>query len=203
MAIFWNLAHSLKSMRTQLIASTALLLASYAAAQPQNGLNLMPMPTSLQPGIGRLAVDQSFSVAITGFKDATLERGMHRFVAELSRQTGMFLKQKAVDSPSPTLLVHAVRGSERVQRLGEDESYELVIGESGAKLTAPTPLGVLHGLQTFLQLVEATTDGFAVPVVTIEDRRSIDTKSYTSTLHNQQKVHKYLLRCFIFATKSS
>ena len=203
MAIFWNLAHSLKSVRIQLIASTALLLASYAAAQPQNGLNLMPMPTSLQPGIGRLAVDQSFSVAITGFKDATLERGMHRFVAELSRQTGMSLKQKLVDSPSPTLLVHAVHGSERVQRLGEDESYELVITESGAKLPAPSPVGILHGLQTFLQLVETTPNGFAVPVVTIKDRRSIDTKSYTSTLHNQPKVHKYLLRCFIFATKSS
>jgi hexosaminidase len=203
MAIFWDLAHSLKSMRIQLIASTALLLASYAAAQPQNGLNLMPMPTSLQPGIGRLAVDQSFSVAITGFKDATLEHGIDRFVVELSRQTGMSLKQKLVDSPSPTLLIHAVHGSERVQRLGEDESYELVITESGAKLSAPSPLGILHGLQTFLQLVETTPNGFAVPVVTIKDRRSIDTKSYTSTLHNQPKVHKYLLRCFIFATKSS
>src|SRR5229473_2756729 len=34
-------------------------------------------------------------------------------------------------------------------------------------------------------------------------RRSINTKSYTSTPHNQQKVHKYSLRCFIFATESS
>jgi hexosaminidase len=57
-----------------------------------------------------------------------------------------------------------------VQKLSEDESYELVISESGAKLTAPNPLGVLHGLQTFLQLVETTTNGFAVPVVTIKDR---------------------------------
>jgi hexosaminidase len=170
MAIFWNPAHSLKNMRIQLIASTVLLLASPAVAQPQNGLSLIPMPTSLQPGSGRLTVDQSLSVAITGFKDATLERGIHRFVAELSRQTGMSLKQKLVDSPNPTLLIHAAQGRERVQKLSEDESYELVIGESGAKLTAPTPLGVLHGLQTFLQLVEATTNGFAVPVVTIKDR---------------------------------
>jgi hexosaminidase len=57
-----------------------------------------------------------------------------------------------------------------VQRLGEDESYELVITESGAKLTAPSPLGILHGLQTFLQLVETTPYGFAVPVVTIKDK---------------------------------
>jgi hexosaminidase len=152
------------------MASAALLLASHAVGQPQNRFNLMPMPTLVEPGVGRLAVDQSFSVAITSFKDATLERGIYRFVAELSRQTGMSLKQKLVDSPSPTLLIHAAQGSERVQKLSEDESYELTISESGAKLTATNPLGVLHGLETFLQLVETTTNGFVVPVVTIKDR---------------------------------
>jgi len=157
-------------MRIRLIASAALLLASDAVAQPQHGLNLMPTPTSVQLGVGRLAVDQSFSVAITGFKDATLERGINRFIADLSRQTGMFLKQKPVDSPTPTLLIHAIHGRESVQSLSEDESYELVISESGAKLTAPSPLGVLHGLQTFLQLVETTANGFATPVMTIKDR---------------------------------
>jgi hexosaminidase len=157
-------------MRIRLIASAALLLASHAVAQPQNALNLMPMPASVQPGVGRLLVDPSFSVAITGFKDATLERGTRRFVAELSRETGMLLKQKVADSPNATLAIQTVHGRERVQKLGEDESYELVINELGAKLTAPSPLGILHGLQTFLQLVETTANGFSVPVVTIEDK---------------------------------
>src|SRR6202171_2647297 len=157
-------------MRTLLIANAALILGSLALAQPQDGLNLMPMPSSVQAGVGQLPVDRSFSVAITGFRDAMLERGVQRFAAELSRQTGMFLKQKPADSANPTLLIHAAHGSEKVQRLSEDESYELVINTSGAKLSAPSPLGVLHGLQTFLQLVETTTNGFAVPVVTIKDR---------------------------------
>jgi len=152
-----------ENMRIRLIASAALLLASHAVAQPQNGLNLMPMPTSVQPGVGRLPVNQSFSVAITGFKDATLERGIRRFVAELSKETGMLLKQEVADPPSPTLSIHAVHGRERVQKLSEDESYELVISESGAKLTAPSPLGILHGLQTFLQLVETTQTDFLCP----------------------------------------
>ncbi len=130
----------------------------------------MPMPSLVQPGVGQLPVDRSFSVAVTGMRDARLERGVVRFVAELSRQTGMFLQQKPVGSANPTLLIHAVHGSEKVQRLGEYESYELVINQSGAKLSAPTPQGVLHGLQTFLQLVETTTNGFAVPVVTIKDQ---------------------------------
>ena len=170
MATFWKRGHPVQNMRIRLIASAALLLASHAVAQPQHGLNLIPMPTSVLPGVGRLAVDQSFSVAIAGFKDATLERGIDRFIADLSRQTGMFLKQKVVDSPTPTLLIHAVHGRGRVQSLSEDESYELVISESGARLTAPSPLGVLHGLQTLLQLVETTTNGFAMPVMAIKDR---------------------------------
>jgi hexosaminidase len=170
MASFWKPIPLLKTMRTLLIVSAALVLASLAVAQAQHGLNLMPMPSFVQPGVGQLPVDRSFSVAITGFRDATLERGVQRFVAELSRQTGMSLKQKPADSTNPTLLICAGHGSERVQRLGEDESYELVVNESVAKLTAPSPLGILHGLQTVLQLVETTANGFVVPVVTIKDQ---------------------------------
>jgi hexosaminidase len=57
-----------------------------------------------------------------------------------------------------------------VQKLGEDESYELTIADSGAKLTAPTTLGILHGLQTFLQLAQITPAGFAAPAVAIKDQ---------------------------------
>src|SRR6266550_4204924 len=160
----------LNTIRILLIVSAVLVLASLAVAQPQHGLNLMPMPSSVQAGGGQLPIDRSFSVAITGSRDATLERGVQRFVADLSRQTGMFLKQKPTNSANPTLLIHAVHGSEKAQKPSEDESYELVISQSGAKLTAPNPLGILHGLQTFLQLVQPTANGFAVPAVTIKDQ---------------------------------
>jgi hexosaminidase len=156
-------------MRILLILSAVFLLAPITAAQRQRELNLMPMPSSVQLGAGQLPIDQSFSAAVTGFQEATLERGVQRFVAELSHQTGMLFKHKPAGA-SPTLSIHADHGREPVQKLGEDESYELAIADSGAKLTAPTPLGILHGLQTFLQLVENTPAGFAVPAVTIKDQ---------------------------------
>ena len=56
-----------------------------------------------------------------------------------------------------------------MQELGEDESYRLDISSSGARLTAPNTLGVMRGLQTFLQLVQTASAGFAVPAVSIED----------------------------------
>src|SRR6266852_3349075 len=83
---------------------------------------------------------------------------------------GMPLRNKTSESVNPSLVIHAERRSEAVSRLGEDESYELAVTESGAKLTAPNPLGILHGLQTFLQLVAPSPDGFALPAVTIKDR---------------------------------
>ena len=54
--------------------------------------------------------------------------------------------------------------------MGEDESYSLEVTPAGAKLAAPTPLGTLHGLQTFVQLVDVSSDSLAAPAVTIQDR---------------------------------
>jgi hexosaminidase len=157
-------------MRTLLILIGIFLFGTIAAAQTQPQLALMPMPSAVQPGTGQLLIDRTFSVSVTGFHDATLGRGIDRFVSELSRQTGMSLNHDAVKVASPTLLIHAERSREEVQKVGEDESYQLIVEQSGAKLTAPNPLGILHGLQTFLQLVETTAKGFAVPAVTINDQ---------------------------------
>src|SRR5208283_555446 len=39
-----------------------------------------------------------------------------------------------------------------------------------ARLSAPTPVGVLRGMETFLQLVELDALGFSAPAVRITDR---------------------------------
>ncbi len=143
-------------------------LASFAVAQSQPQLNLMPMPASVQAGTSQLPITQSFSVAVTGSQDALLDGEVQRFEEQLSRQTGIPFRAKA--GATPTLQIHAEKGREAVQKLGEDESYELTVADSGAKLTAPTTLGVLRGLQTFLQLVQITPSGFAAPAVTIKDQ---------------------------------
>src|SRR3984893_50885 len=157
---------------TTLMGSIVLMLALYlvpfASAQTQPQLNLMPMPASVQPGTGQLPINQSFTVAVTGAHDASLDAEVQRFETQLSRQTGIPFRPKP--GATPTLQIHADHGREAVQKLGEDESYVLTVADSGAKLTAPTTLGALRGLQTFLQLVEITPAGFAVPSVTIKDQ---------------------------------
>jgi hexosaminidase len=128
----------------------------------------MPMPASVQGGTGQLAISQSFSVTVAGSHDAALDGAVQRFVDQLFRQTGIPFRPKS--GAAPTLQVHADHGLQPLQKLGEDESYELTVADSGAKLTASTTLGVLRGLATFLQLVQITPSGFAVPAVTIKDQ---------------------------------
>jgi hexosaminidase len=155
-------------MRTLLVAVATFLLPTFITAQSQPQLNLMPMPASVQPGAGQLLITQSFSVAVTRGHDASLDEEVQRFQAQLARQTGIPFRPKA--GAAATLQIHADHGRQAVQKLGEDESYELTITDSGANLTAPTSLGIIHGLQTFLQLVEITPTGFAAPAVIIKDQ---------------------------------
>lgn len=130
----------------------------------------MPMPSSVQLGAGQLRIDRSFSTTITGSSDGRLQRGVQRFLRQLSLETGISLTPPPGGAAKPTLAIHAAKEGQRVQQLGEDESYELVVSETGATLNAPNTLGVLHGLQTFLQLVQVSPNGFVAPAVTIKDQ---------------------------------
>ena len=155
-------------MRTLLSLTAVLFVSGLSIAQSQPQLNLMPMPANVQQGTGQLQITESFSAAVTGTHEASLDSGLQRFTKQLSSITGIPFRAKA--SGVPTLEVHADHGREAIQKLGEDESYELTVTGSGAKIMAPTPLGALYGLQTFLQLVQITPNGFAVPAVTIKDQ---------------------------------
>ena len=127
----------------------------------------MPMPASVQRDAGQLAITRSFSVSIGGAHDPTLAAGVHRFEHQLSRQTGIPFQPKS--GSSATLTVRADTPMPAILKLGEDESYQLTVTDSGAQLTAPTTLGALHGLETFLQLITITPNGFVVPAVTVKD----------------------------------
>jgi hexosaminidase len=155
-------------LRSLLVAFVFSVALSSLAQQPL--LNLMPMPTSVQLGTGWMTIDASFSVAINGYSDSRLERSAERFLSHLRRQTGMpLLLMKLSPASQAKLVVEASRSNQAVPQLGEDESYRLEINTSTAKLSATTGLGVMRGFETFLQLVETTPQGFAVPALTIVD----------------------------------
>ena len=153
-----------------LLVLGVLMISPLAMSQDQRPLNLMPIPSTVQIGTGRLLVDSSFSVALTGYTEPRLDRAVERFLRQLSRQTAIPLAAKLSVTAKAVLVIHTDHASKEIQELGEDESYVLEVSASGAKLNAATPLGTLHGLQTFLQLVEVSPDGFAAVAVTINDK---------------------------------
>ena len=160
-------------MRTITILAALTLFATLTTRvepQVQQSPNLMPMPAKMQLGNGRLLIDPSFSVAVTGHKEPRLQGAVELFLTQLRGQTGIApINMKLTNSAGAALVIDCAGGTKDVQQLGEDESYRLEIADSGARLSAPTTLGVMRGLQTFLQLVHTTAEGFAVPAVSIED----------------------------------
>src|SRR2546430_1161716 len=152
-----------------LLASCAFVIPSNLRAQGEGSLLVMPVPAHVVQREGEFLIDGPFGIALKGYKEARLERAQQRFLDTLSRETGIPLWRQAVLNP-PHFTVQTAGPSAAVQQLGEDESYHLEISTTDVQLTAPNPIGVLRGLQTFLQLVRITPRGFSVPVVTVDDK---------------------------------
>ena len=129
----------------------------------------MPLPSHVVQGEGEFVIDGHFGIALKEYKDPRLERAGQRFLDLLSRETGIPLWREARLN-APHFIIQTAGPSATVQQLGEDESYHLEVSPTDVQLTAPNPLGVLRGLQTFLQLVRVTPKSFNVPVVTIDDQ---------------------------------
>ncbi len=140
-------------------------------AQSTPPFDLMPMPAHVQAASGSLKIDEHFTIVFNGYTESRLDRAAQRFLTQLHHQTGLVLyNQRPSARQAPVLTVTTDRASKEVQELGEDESYRLEVTSSSAQLHAVTPLGAMHGLQTFLQLVQLTPDGFAAQAVTIDDQ---------------------------------
>ena len=120
-----------------------LAAAAFASAQPA----LMPWPAKIELGQGTLQLGSTIRISVNGYSEPRIERAVGR------------LGQIASDG---LLIIQC-------QQPGEDESYHLQITPRQALLSAPNPLGVLRGLETFRQLLVSTTQGLEVPVIDIQD----------------------------------
>jgi hexosaminidase len=148
------------------------LLISVGSADEAKPVRLMPLPANVNLSAGQgLVIQNSFSVALQG-NDPHLRKAAGIFLNDLRRHTGSLpLDFSVAAAPDQAQLTISVdQPSEEVQKLGEDESYTLKIDGTRADLHARTTLGAMRGLQTVLQLVEITPQGFALPALTIEDK---------------------------------
>lgn len=167
-----------------------LFLCVSVCAQPETAYRpLMPWPHSITFQPGAIEINSKFSISVSGAgaTDARVQYEVNRTFERLSRQTGIPLLPHVIrDNSAMATLAIVVESKDHrpPQRLGDDERYSLVVSGGQAKLSADAPLGVLRGLDTFLQLVQQNTftkpadapgpggpasPGFSVPAVTIRD----------------------------------
>jgi hexosaminidase len=152
-----------------LFAAALVLLFSCSIAKAQAPLPMMPLPAHVVMNAGSFPIDGGFQIVVEGYMEPRLDRARQRFLVNLTRETGILHFPTA--SPSqPQFIIKTTGPSAPVQELGEDESYHLEVTPKTVVLSAPNPLGILHGLQTFLQLVKTTPQGFVVDAVTIDDK---------------------------------
>ncbi|HUE05004.1 MAG TPA: family 20 glycosylhydrolase [Bryobacteraceae bacterium] len=160
------------SFRSALLALAAgltqLAYAAGPAVMPRPAL--MPIPVKVQPASGNFPIDANLVVETVGAANARLAPAVQSFLARVSRQTGVLY------APTPPLPLDAHRllidcaATTDDPVLGEDESYALDVSATQARIQAATAEGAIHGLATFVQLIQPGPNGFQVAAVHIEDR---------------------------------
>jgi hexosaminidase len=151
-------------------ALAALAAASLGAVAATPVPDLMPLPASISWGDGKLPIDSTFRVSAAGCQDPRLTAAAARLPGRLTRQTGIPMAPAVGDASTATLAIECESPGEKVQSPREDESYRLDVTPQRARIAASTPVGALHGIETFLQLVSPGPGGFAVPALRIEDK---------------------------------
>src|SRR5262249_28045158 len=136
-----------------------VLIFTCSAGGESNAPLLMPVPAHVvaSPGSGVFALQQAPRLEFRGVTDARVQHAAERFLANLARRTNV--TPAGAGQGAPSFVITCNNEGEKVQTLGEDESYRLEVTPTEVHLDAPTPLGVIHGLQTFLQVTEKGPDG--------------------------------------------
>jgi hexosaminidase len=130
-------------------------------------LRMMPLPVSAEFNMGALDLRRGMTTVGVRCSDPRVARALVRFGRNLSQLRG---RVRSVGGGRASFTVSCSKRAGSIQQPVEDESYSLIARPTGVTLSAQTPYGVLAGLETLLQLVEATDSSISVPAVTIEDR---------------------------------
>ncbi|PYP78333.1 MAG: hypothetical protein DMD35_11685 [Gemmatimonadetes bacterium] len=130
-------------------------------------LHLMPLPVAAELNAGSLDLRRGLSTVGVRCPDARVARALVRFGRQLAQ---MRPRTPGVRGGRAAFSVSCARRAGSIQQPVEDESYTLTVRPVELTLSAQTPYGVLHGLETILQLIERTDSTMSVPALTIEDR---------------------------------
>lgn len=151
----------------------ALMLSSLCFGQiEKDQLMLMPWPKEIKINSGKLSLNKSFTVNISGPKSERLNHAATKFLRRLDGRTGTFFTNgfAFTNNAAPNAIVQIkIKGFAGLD-LQQDESYQLNITSNQISLTAHTDVGAIYGLETLLQSLQHDANGFFFPTISIQDQ---------------------------------
>ena len=161
-------------MKVKLLHSVLILILFISVIKSQTiypDLNLMPYPEEVELQYGKFRITKDFQIAVTGNGNERIYSAATRMLRRLDGRTGLFFRQDFIKPGIKPDTVQMVIFCEKpgVVKLGEDESYKLIITESKLEINAVTDLGTMHGMETLLQLLSVDEEGYYFPSIVIND----------------------------------
>ncbi len=128
-------------------------------------LNLMPYPEKVVLHEGKFVLTDQIAAQIKGPESERVKLGWERFRERLAARTGIFYSLEPSSKPFVIVYHRRIKLAPVM-----DESYSLKINSQQVLLQAETDVGIIRGLETLLQLLEADDKGYFFPAVEIYDR---------------------------------
>src|SRR5437867_1323289 len=144
-----NLLRFLSCLGFLSIVALFFVAAATEAAPPEDVTrhNLIPAPARISFGANKLVIDESFRVVLAGYTEPRLRAAVERMILRLSKQTGIPIIPRIEPDPARARLeIRCNAAGESVQTVNENESYRLEVTQERARLSAPSPAGVLRGM---------------------------------------------------------
>src|SRR5260370_42255428 len=148
------------------VAVLAFFLSSSCSAQE---FNLMTWPARIEQREGFLKVVELPRFDVKGGDDRVQYAIVH-LRRQLGAETKLSSRKKRDREHAPLFVIRCDTPGQKLQALGEDESYSLVVGENKVELTVAALLGILGGGEALLQLIQKDKHGWIIPAVRVEDR---------------------------------
>lgn len=145
-------------MKTIILPALVLLLPFLSAAQ---SANIIPRPVSLQPAAGSFLIDAATSLQFSA-ANKHLKAAARLFAAAVKSNGG------------PALLQNVKKSKAIVFRLAQtpgigNEGYLLKVSPSAVLLTANTREGIVYGVQTLIQAMQAGNGVVQLPAMQVKD----------------------------------
>ncbi|MFD2786469.1 beta-N-acetylhexosaminidase [Hymenobacter rubripertinctus] len=134
------------------------------SAPPADTRNLLPVPTSVRWGTGKLSWKTMLRPQLQGPADTLTAAAVARTLRRLRRQA------PATAAAAATLPLLVRYGNIGQPETFDEERYSLRVTPTGITIDAPTSLGVLRALATLEQLPELEGRHSVLPEVDIQDQ---------------------------------